>query len=591
MSTICRSTFRLTRSWPQVVGLLFLLAVAVLAFAPPVAAANADLILINGKVLTVDKAFSAAEAVAVKGGRIVAVGKTADIVAREKGPQTQVIDLKGRTMLPGLIDSHCHPLGAALSELESDFTLLHTFEEIRAYIRTQAAKTPKGQWISVPKTFPARLKELRMPDRTILDATLDHPVYYDASYAFAVNSYAIKMSGITKDTPSEDGARVLKDAHGEPTGIMTGRASALLKNRPRSRREFTEQEQLDALAAMLKRYAAAGETSITDRGANGAIALYAKLKEQNKLAVRVTMTYRPSLEELQKTTYATEQGDEWVKFGAFKVGLDGGINAGTSFMREPWLQPYALQLFGIPDSNMRGDLRMSVPDLNAIMKVAWEKGWPLCAHSQGSAATDALLDVFEAANKVRPIAPSRSHVVHASFLTPDIIERAKRLGVLFDVQPDWYHFDAVAMSKVVSPEVMRYFNPYQSLVKAGIIFAGGSDHMVGWDKNASVNAYNIFLGMWTAISRKTAQGTVIHPEEKLTREQALRMYTIWGAYLNHNEKNVGSIETGKLADFVVVDKDYLTCPEDEIRTMEPLLTIVGGKISYSAPTAPKVTTH
>lgn len=341
---------------------------------------------------------------------------------------------------------------------------------------------------------------------------------------------------------------------------------------------------------MLKRYAAAGETSITDRGANAAIALYAKLKEQNKLAVRVTMTYRPSLEELRKTTYATEQGDEWVKFGAFKVGLDGGINAGTSFMREPWLQPYALQRFGIPDPNMRGDLRMSVPDLNAIMKVAWEKGWPLCAHSQGSAATDALLDVFEAANKVRPIAPSRSHVVHASFLTPDIIERAKRLGVLFDMQPDWYHFDAVAMSKVVSPEVMRYFNPYQSLVKAGIIFAGGSDHMVGWDKNASVNAYNIFLGMWTAISRKTAQGIVIHPEEKLTREQALRMYTIWGAYLNHNEKDVGSIETGKLADFVVVDRDYLTCPEDDIKTMEPLMTIVGGKTSYKAAGAPTVTT-
>jgi predicted amidohydrolase YtcJ len=593
MSTIFESDVRLTRSGPRLVGFLFLLAVAVLAFAPPVAAANADLILINGKVLTVDKAFSVAEAVAVKGGRIVAVGKTADIVAREKGPQTQVIDLKGRTVFPGLIDSHNHPLGAALSELDGSFAILHSFAEVQDYIRTQAAKVPKGEWIRVPKTFPARLKELRMPDRHVLDVTLDHPVYYDASYACAVNSYALKMSGITKTTPDPTGinSRILREKDGEPSGILTGSASQLLKNMPRgARNKFTDQEKQDALEAMLKRYAAAGLTSITDRGANEAIPLYAKLNEQHKMAVRVNMTYRPSLEELQKTTYRADQGDEWVKFGAFKVGLDGGINAGTSYMREPW-GPYAAQLFGITDPKMHGDLRYPPDDLGVIMRVARDQGWPLCAHSQGSAAIDALLDVFETLNKDKPIGPSRSHLVHASFLTADIIERCKRLGVLVDVQPDWYHFDAVGMSKVVSPEVMRYFNPYQSLVKAGVIFAGGSDHMVGWDKNNSVNAYNPILGMWIAISRKTAQGTVIHPEEKLTREQALRMYTIWGAYLNHNDKDRGSIETGKLADFVVVDKDYLTCPEDEIRTMEPLLTIVGGKVSYSAPAAPRVPTH
>ena len=172
---------------------------------------------------------------------------------------------------------------------------------------------------------------------------------------------------------------------------------------------------------------------------------------------------------------------------------------------------------------------MPPDELNAIMRVARDKGWPLAAHVQGRASIDTLLDVFETLNRDKPIAPSRSHLIHSSFLAADSIARAARLGVLVDVQPDWYYFDAVGMSKVVSPETMRYFNPYQSLVKAGVIFAGGSDHMVGWDKNASVNTFNPFRAMWTAISRKTAQGVVFHPEEKLTREQALRMYTNLGS--------------------------------------------------------------
>lgn len=587
MSNIDRSRFRLYGHRPQVAW--FFLVVAAVVFVPacsspgPSPADAADLILHNGKIVTADTAFSLTESVAVKGGRIVATGASADLLAARRGPDTEVIDLEHRTVLPGLIDSHMHPLGAALSEIEGDFAILHSFAEIQDYIREQAAKTPKGQWINVPKTFPARLKELRMPDRKVLDATLDHPVYYDASYACAVNSYALRISGITKDTPDpkQEGARILRDDKGEPTGILTGRASALLKRERARARELTEAESLDALEAMLKRYAATGLTSITDRGAREAVPLYEKLKEQRRLPVRVVLTTRPSLEELQQANYSTGQGDEWVKYGAFKGGGDGGINAGTSFMREPW-GAYAKELFGIPDPKNRGDLRMPVEEYYSIMRAAYEKGWPLCSHVQGGAAIDTLLDIFERLDKeVRPIAPSRSHLVHSSFLAADSIARARRLGVLVDVQPAWYYFDALGMSKVVSPETLRYFNPYQSLVQAGVIFAGGSDHMVGWDRNDAVNAYNPFLGMYAAVTRKTAQGEVFYPEERLTREQALRMYTIWGAHLNHNEKDRGSIEAGKLADFVVINRDYLTCPEDEILDIQAVMTIMGGRVTYS----------
>src|SRR5688572_7944130 len=553
--------------------------VAVFLSAAPLIAADADLILHSGKIVTVDAAFSIAEAVAVKNGRIVAVGRTADVLARERGSKTQVIDLKGQTVLPGLTDTHPHPLGAALSEHNSSFAVLRSFGEIRNYIREQAARTPKGEWIQVPKTFPGRLTEMRMPDRTVLDTAADHPVFYDASYASSVNSYALRMSGITKDTADPPGSRIVKDEKGEPNGILVGRASSLIKNAPRPR-SFTELEQIDALEQMLKRYSASGLTSIGDRGTTAeAFALYSILKKQNRLPLRVVMTARLRLEEIERSTWTTGQGDEWLKWGSFKVGLDGGMNAGTAYMREPY-GPFGAQLFGIDDPHNRGIINYTPDALLSVMRAAYNKGWQLSAHSQGGGAVDALMTTFEALNTQKPIAPTRSHWIHASFLSPDAIARAKKAGVLVDVQPDWLHFDGASLSTVMSKEAMRYFIPLRSLVDAGVIFAGGSDHMVGWEKNTAINAYNPFLGMWIAISRKTAQGGVIQPEERLTREEALKMYTVWAAHLQHAENDRGSVEIGKLGDFVAIDRDYLTCPEDDIRKIETIMTIVGGRVVY-----------
>ncbi len=559
---------------------LLCLVVGLVFSAAPLMAADADLILHNGKIVTADSTFSIAEAVAVKDGRVVAVGRSADVLSRERGAKTQVVDLKGQTVLPGLTDTHMHPLGAALSEHNTPFAVLRSFADIQNYIRQQAAKTPKGQWIQVPKTFPGRLTEMRMPDRSVLDATTDHPVFYDASYASAVNSYVLKMSGITRDTPDPQGARIVKDAKGEPNGILVGRATTLIKDPPRPR-SFSEQEQLDALEQMLKRYSASGLTSIGDRGTSAeAFAFYSILKKQNRLPVRVVMTARLRLEEIAKSTWTTGQGDAWLKWGSFKVGLDGGMNAGTAYMREPY-GPFGAQLFGIDDPANRGIINFTPDALLNIMRAAYNKGWQLSAHSQGGGAVDALLATFETLNKEKPIGPTRSHWIHASFLSQDSIARAKKIGVIVDVQPDWLHFDGVSLSKVMSADAMRYFIPLKSLVNAGVIFAGGSDHMVGWDKNTAINAYNPFLGMWIAVTRKTTQGVVINPGERLTREEALRMYTTWAAYLQHAEKDRGSVEVGKLGDFVVLDRDYLTCAEDEIKNITPVMTIVGGKTMYT----------
>ena len=207
-------------------------------------------------------------------------------------------------------------------------------------------------------------------------------------------------------------------------------------------------------------------------------------------------------------------------------------------------------------------------------------GMAASAHSQGGGAVDVFLDTMEALDKEKPIAASRSHLIHASFQSKEAIARAKRLGILADVQAPWLYLDAPALEKVVGYDGMRMFYPLRSYLDAGVLIGGGSDHMIGHDKNRAVNPYNPFLNMWVAVARQTIAGKVVHAEEKITREEALKMHSIWAAYFQFEEKEKGSLEVGKLADLVVLDRDYLTCPEDEIRKIEPVTTIVEGKIVF-----------
>ncbi|HEU0142526.1 MAG TPA: amidohydrolase [Bryobacteraceae bacterium] len=549
-------------------------------------AADADLILHNGKIVTVDRNFSIRQAVAIKDGRIAAAGTSEAILKSERGTQTRVIDLKGRTVLPGLIDAHVHPLGAGLSEFRAPLPPLDSYAAVQSYIREQAKRTPKGQWIVVPRTFPTRLKEMRMPTREVLDVTKEHPVMFDASYVWVVNSKALEVSGIDRNTPNPPGGVIVKDEKGDPNGILKN-AGALLKGLRRTE-TFSEEERLQALEAMLKRYAAAGLTTIGDRAVSvDSVALYEKLRARGPLPVRAVLTWRlgsaPPAEEvaavIRKSNWTTNQGDGWLKFGTFKLTLDGGMTIGTAYQRYPY-GVFGKQLYGQTDPDDRGQRFIAAEKLASVLDTARDKGWQLTAHSQGGGAVDALLDAFETLNRERPIAPTRSHVMHASFQSPEAIARMKRLGVLADVQAAWLYLDGPALTKVFGNDGMRYFFPLRSYVDAGIIVAGGSDHMIGFDKNSAVNPYNPFLGMWTAVTRKMKDGAVLHPEERISREEALKMYTIWAAYLQFDDEKKGAIEPGKLADLVVIDRDYMTCPEDEIKAVEPVATIIDGKIVW-----------
>jgi predicted amidohydrolase YtcJ len=556
-----------------------------LLLASGVCAAEADLILHNGKIVTVDNAFSIQQAVAVGDGRIVAVGKSADILRGWRGAKTEVVDLRGRTVLPGLFDSHVHPLGAALSEFREKLPAFDSFASVQDYIRKKAAVTPKGKWIVVPRTFPTRLKELRMPTREVLDVVTTHPVMFDASYVVIVNSLGLKVSGITRDTPNPPRGEIVHGPDGEPNGILKN-AEGLLKGLDRAV-QFTEAERLRALDEMLHRYVEAGLTSIGDGGVRPEdIALYRKLKASGKLPLRVTMTWwhdaaRPLdnlREEIQSTRETTGDGDDWLRFGAWKLNVDGGMTIGTAYQRAAYGE-FGGRLYGKTDPKDRGQLFESPEKLLEIMKSVREKKWQMTSHCQGGGAIDGFLDAMEALDKVQPIAATRSHLIHASFQSPESIARMKKMGLLADVQAAWLYHDSAALEKVFGHAGMRYFFPLRSYLNAGITVAGGSDHMIGHDKNGATNPYNPFLGLWTSVTRVNSSGDVLYPEERVTRAEALRMYTINAAYRQFAEKTRGSIEVGKLGDMVVIDRDYLECPESEIRSIEPLMVVINGKFA------------
>lgn len=560
----------------------FLLAFAAL----PLFAADADLILHNGRIVTADARFTIVQAIAIKGGKIVRTGTSSGIIGSEKGPHTKVVDLAGKMVLPGLMDAHVHAIGAGLSEFKSKLPPLDSIADIQSYIREKAKTTPAGEWIVVPRTLPPRLKEQRFPTRADLDVVTTHPVAFDGSYVWSANTMGLKISGITRNTPNPPGGEVVKGPDGEPNGILRA-ANQLLKG-IRDEARASEKERQDALETMLKLYAASGLTTVGDRAVTDPdVATYRSLKAQNRLPVRAVLTWRinasPSIEkieaEINAKTWTTNQGDDRLKFGTFKVTLDGGQSVGTAYQRMPY-GAYGRQLYGQTDPDARGTLFVDREKLTRIFRAARNKGWQLTSHAQGGAAIDVLLDAFEALDKESPIAPTRSHVMHGSFMSEEAIQRMKKMGILADVQAGWLHFDVPALEQVFGYKNMRYFFPLQSYLKAGIVIAGGSDHMIGHDKNRAVNPYNPFFNMWMAISRKTREGKLIYPEEKINREQALRMYTNGVAYMQFSEKKLGSLEAGKYADLIVIDKDYLTCPEDEIRRIQPLATVVDGKVVY-----------
>jgi predicted amidohydrolase YtcJ len=550
----------------------------------------ADLIIWHARVVTVDDQFRLAQAVAVKDGKISAVGSDKDILA-QKGPKTKVIDAKGKTVLPGLYDSHVHPVGAATSELVEPLPNLKSLDDVFAYIRKKAATTPEGKWIVLRYAFPTRLKEARFPTRAELDAAAPkHPVLYHAGPAGMVNSMALKVSGVTRDTPNPTPGVIVKDPKtGEPTGMLRN-AYGVLKGVPASSSASPEATR-DAVKTLFHLYNEQGITSIADRNADrSALDLYLGLLDKKELTLRINIarSFNPygTREEIVKRLEAlpgkdkkggpTGVGGIWIRIGPIKFFLDGGMLNGTAYMRQPWPQGKTYQ---VVEKDYRGLLFIPPQQLEMVVEEAVKRHWQVTAHTAGEGAMDVLLDAYDLVSRKLPIKEMRLCITHANFPSRHNLERCKRLGVCADVQPAWLYKDGATLNKVLGEERIRWFQPYRTWLKYTVI-GGGSDHMIKLDSLQATNPWNPWLAMSVALTRTTEAGLVLTPEERLSREQAIRLYTINNAYLHHEEKEKGSLEVGKLGDLILIDRDILTCPVSEIAGTRVLCTIVGGQVVY-----------
>jgi predicted amidohydrolase YtcJ len=567
---------------------LSLLLFAALALPQNSAAENADLIIHNGKVITVDAGFSIAEAVALKDGRIQAVGKNADVLMH-KGDKTRMIDAAGKVVLPGLMDSHSHPLGAALSEWTAPLPDLRSLKNVFDYIKEKTKSTPEGEWIVVRYAFPTRLDEARFPTIDELDeAAPKHPVLYHAGPAGICNSLALKISGVTKDTRNPG---VVKDPKtGEPTGMLRA-AYGVLKGVPGDDPSVQHQGKLAALKKLFRLYNEQGLTSVADRNAGrDSLDLYKELQKNNELTVRVNVarSFNPggSREQIVRQFEAlpgadrlggpTGVGDEWVRIGPIKLFLDGGMLNGTAYMRQPWPKGPTYQ---VTEDDYRGLLFIKPDQLAMVLEEGAKRKWQMTAHTAGEASMDVLLDAYELVNRTIPIKEMRMCITHANFPSKRNLERCKELGVCADVQPAWLYKDGTTLYKVLGAERVRWFQPYKSWLEYTTI-GGGSDHMLAFDSLKSTNPWNPWLAIAVTLTRITERGTELFPEEKLSREQAIRLYTINNAYLHHEENVKGSLEPGKYADVIMIDRDILTCPANEVAATKCLLTIVNAKVVY-----------
>jgi predicted amidohydrolase YtcJ len=564
-----------------------------------VSADEATLLVRTARVVTIDPESRIAQAVAIRGDRIVAVG-TDDEIRPLIGLGTKVIDAGGKTLLPGLYDSHVHPLGAAMSEADHPIPVFESLTDVFAYVGDRVKAQPKGTWIVARYAFPTRLAESRFPTRAELDKVApDHMVLHQGGPAGVVNTKALAYSGITRDTPDPPAGRIVKDPRtGEPTGMLRN-AYSVLKDLPSDAYGGEGTPDAERVKTLFRRYNERGITSIGDREASvPALNLYRSLRDRGELTVRVSATRVLSPPFGDRSTIVTKLnelagyqvpgepngptgvGDHWVRIGPLKVYLDGGMLNGTAYMREPWGVGDTYQ---ITEPDYRGLLFIKPEVLAAIAEEAARRGWQMTAHCAGEAGMDVLLTAYAQADRAVGIRHRRWLITHANFTSADNLKRCSEMGVAADLQPAWLWKDTRTLLKVLGPRRMEWFHPYRKWLDAGVTIGGGSDHMIRTDPIQSTNPWDPWLGMWVTVSRKTEGGRVLNPDQRLSRIEAIRLYTINNARLHSEERDKGSIEPGKLADLILVDRDPLTCPEDDLAGTRVTWTMVGGRIVFGTP--------
>lgn len=571
--------------WCYLWGLAF--GICVSGTSPAGAAESAELVILGGKVVTLDPQQRVAEALAVREGKVLKVGAKSEIEPLI-GPQTEVIQLAGQTVVPGFIESHCHAVGVARGSLEQTYAEISSIAELQDWIRQAAKDLPAGRWIEVPRNEITRFRERRFPTIEELDAACTtHPVLYNSvSNKYALNTLGYKQLGVLQPDTEIDGGEVLRDATGRPI-LIRGATAAIRQHLP-ARPEFSRDEVREALSKVLRQYNAVGITSIFERATDPQnLAFFRELHQAGRLTTRVTGTFRfssKSAEGVEKYVAGLGlqpgAGDDWIKAGPLKITVDGGIHWGTTRLSEP----YGLRrtaFYRLSDPEYRGEQYYTVAEMTTIFSTANRLGWQMSCHVSGDEGTLRVLEALEQAAVAEPsISQRRFTLIHTYFPSPEIITKCRALGVGIDTQGYLYYKDADTLSIVYGPHWAERFIGLGDWVRGGIPVALNADHMIGLDPNHAMNSFNPLLMISIAATRKTIDGNVHGPQQQLSRIDALRTVTQWPAWLSFDEKKLGTLEAGKLADLAVLDRDLLNCPADELAQIQVERTIVGGKTVF-----------
>ncbi len=528
----------------------------------------ADVVLLDGKIITMDVNESIVQAVAVKFGKFVAVGEDSDIKPFI-GNDTEVIELSGKTVIPGLIDSHGHFMRTGASrELYVDLSEesgIHSISDIQSRLRKVAKETPRGEWIFGYQEDDSKLEEKRHPTKWELDEiSTEHPIILTTvgGHFWMVNSLAFEQADITNETPDPVGGKFDRDAEtGELTGGLHEEAYNLL--RPGGSPNPTREQAYKGAEQILKECASVGLTCIYDLVEKPEIQAAIELKNTNNLPIRVRMDVTIDLlDEMDKLGIFRGLGDDWLRLCGLKFFFDGAISARTAAVSEPYLDK--------PD--FYGVMATTKELATEILTNAYEKGFRISAHANGDRAIAIYLDIMEELQSKYPRLDPRNRDIHCTVINQELVERLKELEILPTIFGPYAYYHGDKLISAFGEERLEFMFAARSFLDAGITIAAHSDHPCA--------PYPPLMAIHALVNRKTKSGRPIGQKQKISVIEALKLYTTHAAYHSFDENLLGSIEVGKLADMVVLGDDILTVPSEQIIDISIEMTIIDGKPVY-----------
>ncbi len=545
----------------------------------------ATLVLRNGKIVTVDDEKPEAQALAARGDTIVAVG-TNEEIQPYIGSATEVIDLEGRLAIPGFIESHGHFTGVGQAKMSLNLMHVKNWDEIVQMVAEAVTRAEPGEWIVGRGWHQEKWDRKPEPNvegfpthESLSKVSPDNPVLltHASGHATFANAKAMELAGVTRRTPNPPGGEILKDRRGNPIGVFRETASGLIRRAQAAAREQMTPEEREAEARRAidladQEVLSKGVTTFQDAGSGfDTIDRFKRMVDEGRLGVRLWVMVRAGNDELRANLDRYRligYGNHHLTVRAIKVTSDGALGS-----RGAWLlQPY---------SDLPGSTGLNTTPMASIREtaaIAIEKGFQLCIHAIGDRANREVLNVYEETFKAHPDKKDlRWRIEHAQHLSAADIPRFGQLGVIASMQGIHCTSDApYVLARLGAARAEEGAYVWQKLLKTGAVIANGTD--------APVEDVDPIASYYASVSRKLPDGSVFYPDQRMSRMEALRSYTINGAYAAFEEEIKGSLRPGKLADVTVLSKDILTIPEDEIPTARVVYTIVGGKVLYRAPT-------